>query len=55
METRPLGRTGLQVSTIGFGGARLDEHPEQAMETVHRALDLGVNFIDTARYYGNSD
>jgi predicted aldo/keto reductase-like oxidoreductase len=55
METRPLGRTGLQVSTIGFGGARLDEHPEQAMETVHRALDLGVNFIDTARYYGNSE
>jgi uncharacterized protein len=55
METRPLGRTGLQVSTIGFGGARLDEHPEQAVETVHRALDNGVNFIDTARYYGHSE
>ena len=38
MEIRKLGRTNLQVSAIGFGGARLDEHPEQAVATVHRAL-----------------
>lgn len=55
MEKRTLGRTGLPVSAIGFGGARLDEHPEQAADTVHRAMDLGVDFIDTARYYGNSE
>lgn len=55
MEIRRLGRTGLQVSAIGFGGARLDEHPDQAAATVHRALELGVNFIDTARAYGTSE
>lgn len=55
MEKRRLGRTGLEVSAIGFGGARLDEHPEAATETVHRAIARGVNFIDTARYYGNSE
>jgi uncharacterized protein len=55
MNTRRLGRTNLQVSTIGFGGARLDEQPEHATETVHRALENSVNFIDTARYYGNSE
>jgi predicted aldo/keto reductase-like oxidoreductase len=55
MEQRRLGRTGLQVSAIGFGAARLDEHPDRAVETVHRALGHGVNFIDTARYYGNSE
>ncbi|MBI4553241.1 MAG: aldo/keto reductase [Candidatus Latescibacteria bacterium] len=55
MERRRLGRTGLQVSAIGFGGARLDEHPDLAMATVHRALDRGINFIDTARAYGGSE
>lgn len=55
MEIRKLGRTNLQVSAIGFGSARLDEYPEQAVATVHRALDYGVNFIDTARDYGHSE
>lgn len=55
METRRLGRTGLRVSAVGFGAARLDEHPEQAAATVHRALEHGVNFIDTARAYGDSE
>ena len=49
MEMRKLGKTNLQVSAIGFGGARLNEHPDQAVATVHKALDHGVNFIDTAR------
>ena len=55
METRRLGRTNLLVSAIGFGGARLDEHPDQAAATVHRALKNQVNFIDTARGYGSSE
>ena len=54
MEMRKLGKTNLQVSAIGFGGARLNEHPDQAVATVHKALDHGVNFIDTARDYGYS-
>ena len=53
MEMRKLGKTNLQVSAIGFGGARLNEHPDQAVATVHKALDHG-NFIDTARDYGHS-
>lgn len=58
MKMRPLGRTGLQVSEIGFGawgiggtmwvGAR----DEESLEALHRALDLGVNLIDTAIVYG---
>lgn len=55
MERRRLGRTNLMVSAIGFGAARLDEHPDQATATVHRAMTNGVDFIDTARYYGNSE
>ncbi len=54
MEMRKLGKTNLQVSAIGFGGARLNEHPGQAVATVHKALDHGVNFIDTPRDYGHS-
>lgn len=42
MEYRRLGRTNLMVSAIGFGGARLDEHPEQATATVRRAREWGV-------------
>jgi aryl-alcohol dehydrogenase-like predicted oxidoreductase len=59
MKTRPLGRTGLQVSEIGFGAWGLgrsmwlgvdDEEGERAL---HEALDLGINFIDTALAYGD--
>jgi aryl-alcohol dehydrogenase-like predicted oxidoreductase len=59
MNTRTLGRTGLQVSEIGYGawgiggtgwlGARDDE----SLRALHRAIDLGVSFIDTALGYGD--
>ncbi len=56
MERRRLGRTGLEVSRIGFGGMTIPHvDREQAVATVHKALDLGVNFLDTARAYGNGD
>lgn len=56
METRRLGRTDLQVSRIGFGGMTIPKvDKKQAVATVHRALDLGVNFLDTARAYGRGD
>jgi len=58
MQMRPLGRTGLRVSEVGYGawgiggalwvGARDDE----SLRALHRAVDLGVNFIDTALGYG---
>lgn len=58
MQLRPLGRTGLSVSEIGFGawgiggtlwiGAQDDE----SLRALHRAVDLGLNFIDTALAYG---
>lgn len=61
MEYRPLGRTGLSVSEIGFGawgiggagwvGAAEDE----SIRALHRAIELGVNLIDTARGYGESE
>ena len=65
MQYRVLGRTNLRVSVIGFGGipiwgstrvfdyACVDE--EMAVQVVNRALDLGINFIDTARAYGESE
>jgi len=58
MQKRRLGRAGLHVSEIGYGawgiggsewmGAKDDE----SLRALHRALDLGVNFIDTALAYG---
>ena len=58
LETRVLGRTGLYVTRVGLGGSALggmygDIEPEQAYEIVHRALDLGINFFDTAPLYGS--
>ena len=55
MEQRNLGRSGLIVSTVGLGcnnfGGRLDMPATRAV--VHKALDLGVTFFDTADTYGN--
>ncbi|MDP1615995.1 aldo/keto reductase [Phenylobacterium sp.] len=59
MRYRPLGRTGLTVSEIGFGCAsywglaRFDE--SQALGLVHRALDLGVTLFDTAPGYSRGE
>src|SRR5262249_55032033 len=57
MEHRAFGRTGLQVSAIGFGcweGAGAYGHVEEAEFTraVARALDLGINCFDPAEGYG---
>jgi aryl-alcohol dehydrogenase-like predicted oxidoreductase len=55
MQKRPLGRTGLQVSGIGFGAASFWGHPAfdeaEARSLVHRALDLGVTLFDTGPAY----
>lgn len=56
MEKRILGRTGLQVSAIGFGGIPIQKlDKDLAVELIRKAHDLGINFIDTARGYGKSE
>lgn len=57
MEYRTLGKTGLTVSALSFGGSSLGSmfreiDEPKAIETVHTALDLGINFIDTSPFYG---
>ena len=57
MEHRPFGRTGLDVSAIGFGCWEVGGGYGQVEETefaqaVGRALDLGINCFDTAEGYG---
>jgi len=56
MEKVRLGRTGLMVSRIGFGGIPIQRASEDdAVATVRRCLDLGINFIDTANAYTTSE
>ncbi len=56
MEYKTLGSTGLEVSVIGFGSIKLPMLTQgKATEVINRELDLGVNFIDTARAYGDSE
>jgi aryl-alcohol dehydrogenase-like predicted oxidoreductase len=57
MKTRKLGKAGLEVSAIGLGCMGMSEFygpasEEEAVATIHRALDLGITLIDTADIYG---
>ena len=57
LPTRTLGRTGLTVSALGLGCMGMSEFygtadEDEAVRTIHRALDLGVTFLDTADMYG---
>jgi len=59
VRTRPLGRTGLIVSELGFGCAPLgDEYgaldDAEATRLVHAAIDAGITLFDTAPYYGRT-
>ncbi|WP_179131413.1 aldo/keto reductase [Candidatus Entotheonella palauensis] len=58
MEYAALGRTGLRVSRVGFGGGGIGQvwgatTEAESMRAVHRALELGVNFFDVAPSYGH--
>ena len=58
MQYRELGRTGWKISTISFGawaigGTWGDVKDEESLSALQRALDLGVNFFDTADAYGD--
>ncbi len=56
VEMRRLGRTSLEVSLIGFGGIPIMRvSRDVATQAIIRALELGINFIDTARGYGDSE
>ena len=62
MRTTELGNTGMEISRVGFGawaigGAEYDwgwgdQDDEESIAAIHRALELGVNWIDTAAQYG---
>ena len=58
MKYRELGRTGWKISTVSFGawaigGSWGGVADEESLAALHRALDLGVNFFDTADVYGD--
>ena len=56
MKSVRLGKTNLLVSRVGIGGIAIQRPPlEDAIKVIQRALDLGVNFIDTAIGYGDSE
>lgn len=61
MRCRELGRSGLRVSEIGYGAWGIGESgwvgasEDESLRALHRAIDLGVNFVDTARGYGESE
>ncbi len=57
MNKRKLGTQGLVVSEMGLGCMGMSEfygatNEQEAIDTIHRALDLGINFLDTADMYG---
>jgi aryl-alcohol dehydrogenase-like predicted oxidoreductase len=57
LPIRTLGRQGLQVSTLGLGCLGMSQSygvPDdtESIATIHRALDLGITFFDTAEVYG---
>jgi hypothetical protein len=55
MPTRNLGKTGYRVCVLGLGGQAAieqEDNDDVAVAIVERALDLGVNYIDTAAFYG---
>jgi L-galactose dehydrogenase len=57
MKTRPLGKTGLHLPLVSFGASSLGQEfrkvdLNEALRSVHVALDAGMNFIDTSPFYG---
>ncbi|GLW23120.1 aldo/keto reductase [Microbispora amethystogenes] len=60
MRYRPLGRTGIKVSPFALGAMMFatsfgNPDPDDSIRIIHKALDAGINFIDTADVYGDSE
>src|SRR3982074_181276 len=60
VEKRKLGRTGLEVSLLGFGcgavgGLMIKGEAADQERAVARAVELGINYFDTAQMYGNGE
>ena len=58
LPKRRLGRTELQVTSLSLGGARIGSSnvtDDEAIETVRRAITLGINYLDTSPLYGESE
>ncbi|MDT8915873.1 aldo/keto reductase [Amycolatopsis sp. PS_44_ISF1] len=60
MQYRTLGRTGIKVSpyalgTLMFATSIGNPDPQDSIRVIHRALDAGINFVDTADSYGDSE
>ncbi|MDH6180036.1 aryl-alcohol dehydrogenase-like predicted oxidoreductase [Microbacteriaceae bacterium SG_E_30_P1] len=59
MQYRPLGRTGITVSRYGLGtlmfATRMGNDPAESARIIHAAMDAGINLIDTADAYGDSE
>lgn len=58
LSKRRLGRTELEVTCLGMGGARIggnEVSDDEAVEAVRRAITLGINYLDTSPLYGQSE
>ena len=60
MQYRPLGKSGIQISALGFGAMRLPKKQEgekevfdyeESVRIIRQGIDLGINFVDTAPFY----
>jgi predicted aldo/keto reductase-like oxidoreductase len=64
MQYHPFGQTGIEISALGFGAMRLPTatingqrvyDAQESIRIIHRAFELGVNYVDTAPYYCDGD